>query len=135
MDSNFETLRFQIGTIEKFSDTNSKDTLIKTGRGKHSKYLPWAFTEEGVAMLSAVLHSEKAVEVSVKIIQAFVLMRKTISNFSMISDRITKSNGDLQTMTSNSKKSSMHLKPVLMRQNKASSSKGRFSMRGYLRQI
>jgi len=41
-------------------------------------------------MLSAVLHSEKAVEVSVKIIQAFVLMRKTISNFSMISDRINK---------------------------------------------
>lgn len=91
-DLNFksESLRFRIGTLNKFSEPKNSDPIITDGRGKHSKYLPWAFSEEGVAMLSAVLHSEKAVEVSIKIIQAFVLMRKSISNFSMLSERVNK---------------------------------------------
>ena len=57
-----ESLRCQTGTI-------------KTGRGQHSKYSSFAFTEQGVAMLSAVLHSEKAVRVSIDIMKAFVAMR------------------------------------------------------------
>ena len=44
-------------------------------RGRHTKYLPYAFTEQGVAMLSAVLRSEKAVQVSIEIMNAFVQMR------------------------------------------------------------
>lgn len=57
-----EFLRCQIGTLVG-------------GRGKHSKYSTFAFTEQGVAMLSAVLHSETAIMVSIKIMQAFVAMR------------------------------------------------------------
>lgn len=57
-----EFLRCQIGTL-------------KSGRGKHSKYSSYAFTEQGVAMLSAVLHSEKAIKVSIDIMKAFVAMR------------------------------------------------------------
>ena len=44
-------------------------------RGRHTKYLPYAFTEQGVAMLSAVLHSERAIKVSIEIMNAFVQMR------------------------------------------------------------
>jgi uncharacterized protein (DUF2164 family) len=51
-------------------------TLDKGGRGKHRKYLPYAFTEQGVSMLSAVLRSETAVKVSIQIIHAFVEMRR-----------------------------------------------------------
>ncbi len=61
--SSNETLRSQIATL-------------KSGRGQHRKYLPYAFTEQGVAMLSAVLHSETAVKVSIQIINAFVAMRR-----------------------------------------------------------
>ena len=57
-----ESLRCQVGTL-------------KSGRGKHSKYSTYAFTEQGVAMLSAVLHSEKAIRVSIDIMKAFVAMR------------------------------------------------------------
>ncbi len=48
---------------------------LKGTRGKHRKYLPFVFTEQGVAMLSAVLKSDTAVAVSIRIMDAFVLMR------------------------------------------------------------
>jgi ORF6N domain len=60
-----EALRFQNGTLE-----SSK------GRGQHRKFLPMVFSEQGVAMLSAVLNSKVAVQVSVQIICAFVELRK-----------------------------------------------------------
>lgn len=61
-----DSLRFQSGTLNI------------PARGQHRKYLPFAFTEQGVAMLSAVLHSDTAVEVSIRIINAFVEMRKLL---------------------------------------------------------
>lgn len=57
---------------------------------KHSSSLPYAFTEQGVAMLSAVLKSETAVKVSIQVIQAFVEMRKFISNNALIFERLDK---------------------------------------------
>jgi len=59
-----EILRFQIGT----------SSIEHGGR----RYMPYVFTEQGVSMLSAVLKSDIAIEVSIKIIEAFVMMRRTI---------------------------------------------------------
>ena len=64
-DDEYNYLRFQIGTSN-----------IKGGR----RYKPYVFTEQGVAMLSSVLRSETAINMSIKIIDAFVTMRKYISN-------------------------------------------------------
>lgn len=50
-------------------------TLDKSSRGQHRKYWPLAFTEQGVAMLSGVLHSPCAVDVNVAIMRAFVRLR------------------------------------------------------------
>jgi hypothetical protein len=50
-------------------------TLKDLSRGQHRKYMPYVFTEQGVAMLSAVLKSKTAIEVSVQIMQSFVEMR------------------------------------------------------------
>ena len=61
----YDNLRFQIGTSK-----------VKGGR----RYNPYVFTEQGVAMLSSVLHSEVAIKMSIQIINAFVIMRKYISN-------------------------------------------------------
>jgi len=52
------------------------------------KYLPYAFTEQGVAMLSAVLKSETAVKVSIQIINAFVTMRRFIAANAFIFQRL-----------------------------------------------
>jgi len=73
--SSSESLRFQNGTLEK-------------GRGKHRKYLPYVFTEQGVSMLSAVLRSEIAIKVSIQIMDAFVGMRKFIANNAAIFQRL-----------------------------------------------
>ena len=62
-----ERLRCQIGTL-------------KTGRGQHRKYHPYAFTEQGVAMLSSVLRSERAVRVNIEIMRAFVQLRQMLSS-------------------------------------------------------
>ncbi len=51
-------------------------TLENTGRGKHSKYNPFAFTEQGIAMLASVLRTPKAIEVNIQIVRAFVFLRK-----------------------------------------------------------
>lgn len=56
-------LRCQIGTLEK---------------GKYSKYLPYAFTEQGVAMLSSVLNSERAIQVNILIMRAFVRLKELL---------------------------------------------------------
>ena len=45
---------------------------LKTARGQHRKYLPYAFTEQGIAMLSGVLESKRAIMVNVEIMRAFV---------------------------------------------------------------
>ena len=57
---------------------------------KHSSTCPYAFTEQGVAMLSAVLHSKKAVEVSIQIMQTFVEIRKFISSHARLFQRLEK---------------------------------------------
>lgn len=76
-DKEWDSLRFQNGTI--------KD---KPGRGQHRKYLPWVFSEQGVSMLSAVLNTDTAVQVSVQIMQAFVAMRKFLLNNASVFQRL-----------------------------------------------
>ena len=87
-EEEYENIRVQCATL------NSKDSLrfqfgtIENGRGKHRKYLPYVFTEQGVSMLSAVLRSDMAIKVSIQIIEAFVNMRKVISNNAFIFQRL-----------------------------------------------
>lgn len=57
----------------------SQIVTLKTGRGRHRKYQPYAFTEQGVAMLSSVLRSERAVRVNVEIMRAFVRLRRMLA--------------------------------------------------------
>lgn len=80
-----ETFRFQLNETEKLKLVTNCDRFEKL---KHSSVNPYAFTEQGVAMLSAVLRSETAVKVSIQIMQAFVEMRKFISNNTAIFQRL-----------------------------------------------
>ena len=52
------------------------------------RYLPFAFTEQGIAMLSSVLRSEKAIQVNISIMRAFVKMRRFIDGYKDLSDKI-----------------------------------------------
>ena len=77
-----ERFMFQL-TLEEYVTIRSRfqiETLNKNNQkqGFNIKYLPYVFTEQGVAMLSAVLKTDVAEEVSIKIMRAFVVMKKII---------------------------------------------------------
>jgi phage regulator Rha-like protein len=76
----WESLRFQIETLEKGQSLRlQNETIEKPGRGRHTKYLPYAFTEQGVAMLSGILNSDKAINMNIAIMRAFVEVRRVIA--------------------------------------------------------
>jgi len=74
-----ESLRFQIGILKTVEQAGSQPEDVKRGRGQHRKYLPYVFTEQGVAMLSSVLHSERAIQVNIAIMRAFVKLKEMLS--------------------------------------------------------
>ncbi|MDO9179053.1 MAG: ORF6N domain-containing protein [Agitococcus sp.] len=87
-EDEYQNLRFQNGTSSRDDSLKSQIVTLENGRGKHRKYLPYVFTEQGVAMLSAVLRSQTAVQMSIHIINAFVEMRRFISNNALIFQRL-----------------------------------------------
>jgi phage regulator Rha-like protein len=66
----------------------SQIVTLNKGQGQHLKYMPYAFTEQGIAMLSAILKSETAIQVSLKIMDAFVAMRKALASIAPLLARI-----------------------------------------------
>ncbi|MBA2499235.1 MAG: ORF6N domain-containing protein [Chitinophagaceae bacterium] len=73
----WKTMRSQFVTINNSAgDLRSQIVTLYTGRGQHSKYLPYAFTEQGVAMLSGVLNSDRAINMNIAIMRAFVEIRR-----------------------------------------------------------
>lgn len=66
-------------TRDEYNALRCQNGTIENGRGEHSKYLPFAFTENGVAMLSSVLTSEVAVQVNIQIMRAFTMLRQTVA--------------------------------------------------------
>jgi len=79
-----------LGAQNMGSISRSQFVTLNNKRGKNIKYLPYAFSEQGVAMLSAVLRSETAVNVSIKIINAFVQLRKIVQNNQLVYSRLDK---------------------------------------------
>jgi len=65
-------------TLPESDSLRSQIVTLESGRGRHRKYLPYAFTEQGVAMLSSVLRSERAVRVNIEIMRTFVRLRQML---------------------------------------------------------
>ena len=89
---------FQL-TEEEYSSLRSQVGTLKNGRGEHKKYLPYVFTEQGVAMLATVLRTKVASEMSVSIMRAFVKMRhyllNTVGENKYIKDMLLKHDNEL----------------------------------------
>lgn len=76
-------------TKKEFDSLRSQFVILNdSGRGKHSKYLPFAFTEQGVAMLASVLSSPKAIEINIGIVRAFVFMRRYALSHRDLSEKL-----------------------------------------------
>lgn len=75
----WESLRIDIELrVNQSNPLRSQIVTLKTGRGQHTKYLPYAFTEQGVAMLSGVLNSDRAISMNIAIMRAFVEIRRIL---------------------------------------------------------
>lgn len=70
-----EILRYHFGTLRW---------------GAHSKFLPFVFTEQGVAMLSSVLHSERAIQANIEIMRAFVRLRELVAGHKDLAKKLAK---------------------------------------------
>src|ERR1700761_3074628 len=84
----YESLRFQNETLDSDQPLRLQNEILDKGRGRHSKYLPYAFTEQGVAMLSGVLRSEKAINMNIAIMRAFVEVRRILLQQSDLVEQI-----------------------------------------------
>jgi hypothetical protein len=73
-----EDFMFEL-TPDEVAAIRCQNGILKTGRGQHSKYAPFAFTEEGVAMLSGLLRSKIAIQVNINIMRAFVAVRQAVA--------------------------------------------------------
>lgn len=78
---------FQL-TAEEAALLRSQTVILKTGRGRHRKYMSYAFTEQGVAMLSSVLRSPRAVRVNIEIMRAFVRLRRMLASHAELARKL-----------------------------------------------
>lgn len=78
---------------DEWDALRSQSATLKTGRGQHRKYLPFAFTEHGAIMAATVLNSPRAVEVSIYVVRAFVQLRELLTGHKELATRLK----DLET--------------------------------------
>jgi len=82
-------LRSQFATLNhKDKSSGSQIVTLKNGRGQHKKYLPYAFTRNGIAMLSSVLKSNTAVGVNIRIMRAFTMIPQLVNYNAQLIQRI-----------------------------------------------
>jgi phage regulator Rha-like protein len=80
---------FQL-SLDEAAALRSQTVILDKGRGRYSKYAPLAFTEHGVAMLAAVLNSQRAAQMSILIVRAFVKMRELLASHKDLAARVEK---------------------------------------------
>jgi phage regulator Rha-like protein len=90
--------RYQFGTLNdegrksqsvtSSSKERSRSQFVTLNRGQNIKYAPYVFTEQGVAMLSAVLKSKRAVAVSIQIVRTFVKLREILSTHKQLREKV-----------------------------------------------
>jgi hypothetical protein len=73
---------------EETESLRSQFATLKSRRGQHRKYLPYAFTEQGVAMLSGILNSERAILVNIEIMRTFVKLRQMLASNKELAKRL-----------------------------------------------
>ena len=83
-----EDFMFQLTAHEARAVVGSRSQNVTLKRGENIKYLPYAFTEQGVAMLSSILRSPRAVEVNIAIMRTFVQLRRLMDSNRQLARKI-----------------------------------------------
>ena len=81
----------------EYRSLRSQFATLKQGRGEHRKYLPFVFTEHGAVMAASVLDSERAVQVSIYVVRAFVQLREILSSNKQLAHKLNELERKLAT--------------------------------------
>ncbi|MDD5432997.1 MAG: ORF6N domain-containing protein [Candidatus Omnitrophica bacterium] len=74
--------------INLMSQSSSRSQIATLKQGQNIKYLPFVFTQEGVAMLSSVLNSDRAIQVNILIMRAFVRLKEALVSYNKLAAKI-----------------------------------------------
>ncbi len=88
-EDEYQILRSQFATSNE-KPLRSQIATLESQRGKHRKYLPYAFTEQGIYMIATVLKSPKAIETNISIMRTFTKIRQHASNYIDLFQKIEK---------------------------------------------
>ena len=87
--SQIETLDAKNARQAQGNHKNPRSQIVTLESGKNVKYLPYAFTEQGVAMLSSVLRSTRAVQVNIAIMRTFILLRQLLATHADLARKLS----------------------------------------------
>jgi phage regulator Rha-like protein len=79
---------FMFQLTKEETELISRSQIVTLKQGQNIKYLPYAFTEQGVAMLSGVINSSKAIAMNIAIMRAFVEMRKAANSNKIVAEKL-----------------------------------------------
>jgi hypothetical protein len=75
-------------TQEEYISLRSQNVTLERGKGRHSKYSAFAFTEHGTIMIASILKNSKAIQVNISIVRAFVTLRQLASEFTELNQKL-----------------------------------------------
>jgi phage regulator Rha-like protein len=84
----YEDLVQQVQPSKELQRSRSQFVTLNVARGQNLKYLPYAFTEQGVAMLSGVVNSDKGISMNIAIMRAFVAVRRVLASQEEIREQL-----------------------------------------------
>jgi hypothetical protein len=100
-------------TAAEWESLRSQIVILKTGRGRHRKFLPVAFTEHGAVMAATILNSPQAVHMSIFVVRAFVAMRSAMLSSTQLTDRLDALEKSLAIMDADSRRQFKELRALV----------------------
>jgi hypothetical protein len=100
-------------TESEWESLRSQIVILKTGRGRHRKYLPVAFTEHGAVMAATILNSPQAVQMSILVVRAFIAMRSALQDSTQLAAKLDALEKSLAIMDADTRRQFKELRAVV----------------------
>jgi len=100
-------------TAPEWESLRSQIVILKTGRGRHRKFLPVAFTEHGAVMAATILNSPQAVQMSILVVRAFIAMRAVMQDSKQLAAKLDALEKSLAIMDADTRRQFKELRAVV----------------------
>jgi hypothetical protein len=100
-------------TASEWESLRSQIVILKTGRGRHRKFLPVAFTEHGAVMAATILNSPQAVQMSILVVRAFIAMRSSLQDSKQLAAKLDALEKSLAIMDADTRRQFKELRAVV----------------------